>query len=182
MPKEEPAEAKTADESSEATQLQALARRFTPALRRFFGKRASQPADVDDLIQEVFTRLAKRSISSEIQQPEAYLLRAAGNVWRDSLRRRQTHADAEHDEYHDEHHAYENYSPERVLQVRQSIEHIMTALNALPDRTRQVFVLCRVEGMRHRTVARRLGVSVSSVDKHMMKAIAHLAESLDDEQ
>ena len=58
----------------------------------------------------------------------------------------------------------------------------MTALNALPDRTRQVFVLCRVEGMRHRTVARRLGVSVSSVDKHMMKAIAHLAESLDDEQ
>ena len=58
MPKEEPAEAKTADESSEATQLQALARQFTPALRRFFGKRASQPADVDDLIQEVFTRLA----------------------------------------------------------------------------------------------------------------------------
>ena len=109
-------------------------------------------------------------------------MRAAGNVWRDSLRRRQTHADAEHGEYRDEHHAVENYSPERVLQVRQSIEHVITVLNALPARTRQVFVLCRVEGMRHRTVAKRLGVSVSAVDKHMMKAIAHLAKSLDDEQ
>lgn len=182
MPKEKPVKARTADETSESTQLQALARQFTPALRRFFRKRTSQPADVDDLIQEVFARLAKRSTGGEIQQPEAYLLRAAGNVWRDSLRRRQTHADAEHGEYRDEHHAVENYSPERVLQVRQSIEHVITVLNALPDRTRQIFVLCRVEGMRHRTVAKRLGVSVSAVDKHMMKAIAYLAESLDDEK
>ena len=182
MPKEKPVKARTADEISESTQLQALARQFTPALRRFFRKRTSQPADVDDLIQEVFARLAKRSTGGEIQQPEAYLLRAAGNVWRDSLRRRQTHADTEHGEYRDEHHAVENYSPERVLQVRQSIEHVITVLNALPDRTRQIFVLCRVEGMRHRTVAKRLGVSVSAVDKHMMKAIAYLAESLDDEK
>lgn len=180
MRREKPTVALAAAESSEEVRLEALARQFTPALKRFFRKRASQPADVDDLIQEVFSRLAKRSVDREIQNPEAYLLRAAGNVWRDFLRKRITHSESEHDEYQDERHAREDYSPERALQGRQAIDDVIAVLNELPVRTRQVFVLCRVEGMRHRSAARRLGISVSAVDKHMMKAIAHLADRLGD--
>ena len=56
----------------------------------------------------------------------------------------------------------------------------MATLDELPERTRQVFVLCRVEGIRQKNVARRLGVSVSAVEKHMIRAIAHLATSLGD--
>jgi len=160
---------------AESKQLDDFARKYTPALTRYFRKRAPQPADVDDLIQEVFSRLARRVEGSSIEQPESYLLRAAGNVWRDYLRKRQTHAEASHDEFRDEQHAREENSPEHVLQGRQAVELVISALNELPQRTCQVFVLCRIEGMGHRAVAKRLGVSVSSIEKHMMKAIAHLA-------
>lgn len=158
--------------------LDEFARRYTPALRRYFQKRESRPADVDDLVQEVFARLAGRSSGATIEQPEAYLLRAAGNVWRDFLRKKQTHAAAVHDEYRDELQAPEDRSPEHVVQGQQAVEAVIDALNELPERTRQVFVLCRVEGMRQRNIAKRLGVSVSSVEKHMIKAIAHLAGRL----
>lgn len=167
-----------ADSDDHEASLEAFARRYTPALRRYFRKRETRAADVDDLIQDVFTRLAKRAHHEDIEQPEAYLLRAAGNVWRDFLRKKQTHAAALHDTFDDGEHAHEDRSPEHVLQGQQAVEAVVTALNELPDRTRQVFVLCRVEGLRHKDVARRVGVSVSSIEKHMIKAIAHLATRL----
>ena len=56
---------------------------------------------------------------------------------------------------------------------------LLDALEELPPRTRQVFVLCRIEGMRQKGVAKRLGVSVSAIEKHMIKAIAHLSMRLE---
>jgi RNA polymerase sigma-70 factor (ECF subfamily) len=55
---------------------------------------------------------------------------------------------------------------------------VFAVLQQMPTRTRQVFVLCRVEGLRQKAVAQRLGVSVSSIEKHMIKAIAYLARNL----
>ncbi len=164
--------------SADANALEAFARRYTPALRRYFRKRESRPADIDDLIQEVFTRVAKRTGDDEIQQPEAYLLRAASNVWRDFLRKKQTHLASVHEEFDDEQLLHGSESPEHMLQGQQAVEAVIAALNELPERSRQVFVLCRVEGMRQRQVASRLGVSVSSVEKHMIRAVAHLADRL----
>jgi len=172
-----PAETSETDER-EAASLEEFARRYTPALRRYFRKRESRAADVEDLIQDVFARLAKRSNYDEIKRPEAYLLRAAGNVWRDFLRKKQTHAAAAHDAFQEDQHAREDRSPESVLQGEQSVRAVISALNELPERTRQVFVLCRIEGLRQRCVAERLGVSVSSVEKHMINAVAHLARRL----
>lgn len=151
---------------------------YGAALRRYFSKHASQPADVEDLVQEVFVRLAGRAVQEDIHQPEAYLLRTAAHVWRDFLRKRKTHAATAHDEYEDNKHAREEISPEHVLHSRQSLTALLAVLDGLPERTRQVLLLCRVEGMRYKDIAARLGVSVSSVEKHMMKAIAHLAEHL----
>ena len=163
--------------ASEVERLDALAREYRPALSRYFGKRSRQRADVEDLVQEVLIRLAVRGDGESIDQPEAYLMRTATNVWRDFLRKKKTHAQDVHDEYTEEDHgrSHSDDGPDAILEGREAVESILLALYELPKRTRQVFVLCRVEGMRQKGVARRLGVSVSSVEKHMIKAIAHLA-------
>lgn len=158
--------------------LEALAREYQPALTRFFRKRARQPADVEDLVQEVLCRLAVRGEGHRIEQPEAYLMRTATNVWRDHLRKMRTHAQSAHVQYDEEWHAREDYGPVDVIEGERSVEALLEVLFELPERTRQVFLLCRVEGMRQKSVALRLGVSVSSVEKHMIKAIAHLAQRL----
>lgn len=154
-----------------------LAREYRPALRRYFGKRAHQPADVDDLVQEVLVRLAVRGDCESIEMPEAYLMRTATNVWRDFLRKKRTHAVDAHVEYV-EGHAREENGPSEELEGSELINAILAALGELSDRTRQIFVLCRVEGMRQKAVAKRLGISVSAVEKHMIRAIAHLTASL----
>ncbi len=60
----------------------------------------------------------------------------------------------------------------------ESAEQIITALGELTPRTRQVFVLCRVKGMRRNAVARRLDIPDNAVEKHMISAIAHLGVRL----
>ena len=165
--------------ATEADWLDALARKYRPALNRYFGKRLRQRADVEDLVQEVLVRLAVRGDSRSIEQPESYLMRTATNVWRDYLRKRKTHAADTHEEYQEEHQLREDNDPVNVLQGKESIEALLAALEELPKRTRQVFVLCRIEGMRQKVVAARLGVSVSAVEKHMIKAIAYMTMHLD---
>lgn len=166
-------EAKTEKLNSEL-----LAREYKPALARFFRKRARQPADVDDLVQEVLLRICVRGDGRAIEQPEFYMMRTATNVWRDFLRKKKTHAGDAHDEYSEERHASEDFGPLDVMEGDRSIEEVLAVLQQMPQRTRQVFVLCRVEGLRQKAVAERLGVSVSSIEKHMIKAIAHLARRL----
>ncbi len=160
--------------------LEELAREYRPALIRFFRKRARQPADVDDLVQEVLYRLAVRGDGQRIEQPESYLMRSATNVWRDYLRKMRTHAQDEHVEYHEDGHGLEDHGPAAVMEGDRAIETLLSVLNELPARTRQVFLLCRVEGLRQKGVAQKLGVSVSSVEKHMIRAIAHLARRLEE--
>ena len=161
----------------------ALAREFGPALARYFRRRLQQQpklaryTDVDDLVQEVLTRLLVRGDGQPIEQPESYLLRAAANVWRDLLRRSRTRRVDDHDEYVEDRHALEDDGPDRVLEGREAISAILASIGELPDRTRHVFVLRRIEGMQQKAVARRLGISVSAVEKHMIRAIRHLADA-----
>jgi RNA polymerase sigma-70 factor (ECF subfamily) len=65
-------------------------------------------------------------------------------------------------------------SPERVVLGREGVVRMVTALQELPERTRQVFMLREFEEMRPPVIAARLGVSLSTVEKEMAKAMAHL--------
>ena len=125
-------------------------------------------------------RVAVRGSSASIEQPEAYLMRSASNVWRDFLRKKMTHVTDAHEEFVDDGPTFEETGPDDVVQGDESVTRIIEVLNELTVRTRQVFVLCRVEGMRQKVVANRLGISVSAVEKHMIKAIAHLNNRLND--
>ena len=52
------------------------------------------------------------------------------------------------------------------------------ALREAPERTRSIFLLYRVEQMKKRDIAETYGISTSAVDKHLMKAMAHLWKRL----
>lgn len=64
-------------------------------------------------------------------------------------------------------------SPAAGLDARRALAAMDEALAALPARTREIFLLRRVDGLSHDQIARRLNVSVSTVEKHLVKAIRH---------
>ena len=65
-----------------------------------------------------------------------------------------------------------------MLQGRQALATVLKALKQLPERTRTIFILFRLEGIRQREIADLLGVSVRTVELHVIKASVHLRECL----
>ena len=61
-------------------------------------------------------------------------------------------------------------------------KHLESLLERMPPRTRDVFMLCRVEGMTHKETARYLRISTSSVQKHMAMALARIGRALEPDQ
>lgn len=122
-------------------------------------------------MQDVYARLAGRAGRSEIKNPEAYLMQTASSVWTDALRKKQSRSDQFHVQFEDSTHSPEGFSPECVLESKDELKRFLSALEELPARTRQIYLLCRMDGMKRRDVARRLGISESAVDRHLMKAV-----------
>lgn len=159
--------------------LAELADSFGPAVRAYFARKLSNPNDVEDLTQEVFERLLNRAGLETIGNIQGYIFQVAANVLVDRHRRtgRRPLADfplAEADgvEINDE------LSPERVLLGREAYERMVRALLALPERTRMIVILSRFELLPAREIAARMNVSESLVAKELMRAIAHLRDTV----
>ena len=162
------------EESQDPLYLDQLARRYGKALRRYFLRRGAPAHLCDDLVHDVYLRLAKRKSEGEIENAEAFLMQCATNIWRDYWRKMQRRGEASNVEYDDFIHSGEELDPERVLLSKEAFERFVEALDALPPRTRSIYLLCRMDGMKRDEVAKRFGMSVSSVYKHLLAATKHV--------
>ena len=152
------------------------------ALARYFQRRLRDASEVDDLVQEVFLRIVRRGDAGELDNLEGYVFKTAASVLMDRARRRKVRQADRHIPFEPEAHAGETPGPERTLIGLETLEAIGVALLELPERTRRVFVLRRIEGLSAPEIARRLGVSPGAVDKHMLKAVRHILARTRDER
>jgi RNA polymerase sigma-70 factor (ECF subfamily) len=160
----------------------ALAREAGPMRRwllAYFRRRVRDDADLEDMVQDVFARIAARDSTEPVDHLGGYVMRTAASVMTDRARRRATHMASAHVAFDPDLHGDVETDPESVLSMKEDLHAATAALLSLPERTRAVFVLRRLEGRRHRDIAVRLGISVSAVEKHMVRAIAHLATELE---
>lgn len=150
-------------------------------MRRFFQARMGPAADVEDLLQDLYLKVVGADETSEVREPRAYLYRLASNLMMDRWRsgRRSAARDAA---WRDVAHVSgptgdldDAPSAETVVAGRERLSQLMAALDRLPDRTKIVFRLHKFDGLSYAEVARELGVSKSTVEKHMMDALKVLA-------
>jgi RNA polymerase sigma factor (sigma-70 family) len=160
--------------------LAELSRAYRASLQRYFDRRIRNKTDTDDLIQEVFLRLARRADFQSIRHLEGYIFEVAANVLQDRLRLNHSRAIDRHDELK-EVHARADFSPERVLIGQDNLGCVARALRELPERVRMAFVLHRLEGLRHPEIAKRLGVSVSAVEKYIIRALLHVKRRMEEQ-
>ena len=155
-----------------------LARQAEPVRRwltGYFRRRIRDDSDVEDMVQDVFARIVTRDSVEPIKNLGGYVLKIASSVISDRARRRGVrHLDA-HVPFDPDFHAGEEIDPERVLSGKEDLNAAVAALLSLPERTRTVFVLRRLEGYSFRDIAGHLGISVSAVEKHMVRALQHLS-------
>jgi len=152
--------------------------RFRPMLLRYFRRHLQHDADAEDLAQEALMRLFRSP--AQVDNAEAYVLRIASNLLRDRFRRDRSHHAGLHEPLDGTLHELPSEEPgsDHVYAGRERLERFLSALDELPPRCRQIFLLQRYEGMTYTAIARQLQVSVSAVEKHMMRALLHLQARL----
>jgi RNA polymerase sigma factor (sigma-70 family) len=148
-------------------------------LTRYFRRRVSNPAEVEDMVQDVFARMVARDSAEPVEHLGGYVLKTASSVLTDRARRRSSQRASLHVAFDSEQHGEEDMDPARILGGKEDLHAATVALLSLPERTRTVFILRRLEGRRYQDIAAQLGVSVSAVEKHMLRAIQHLGREME---
>jgi RNA polymerase sigma factor (sigma-70 family) len=151
--------------------LTALYVRFSGPLKRYFRGYRLNAADVEDLTQEVFTRLAGPSGQTDLRKPEAFVFMLARNLVRDRARRLHTRALAQSVTLDDLDLSCERPTPDRWLELTQQVTLVEQTLASLKPNTRHAFLRHRVHGDSYAAIALEMHVSVSMVEKHIMSAI-----------
>jgi RNA polymerase sigma-70 factor (ECF subfamily) len=155
--------------------------RFHGPLMSFFLRRIRDRTQAEDFTQEVFLRVIRASQVEPIERADSFVFKVAMNVLRDFHRRTRRNGnailvpldDALSDDFNSQ--LVEDISPERVLLSRDSLAEALHALNELGERTRNIFVLFRLENMKQKDIAAYYGIAQSTVEKHVVKAVLHLA-------
>ncbi|WP_231726108.1 MULTISPECIES: RNA polymerase sigma factor [unclassified Sphingomonas] len=165
---------------AELDALVALVARFSAPLARYFRRRVEAEADIADLVQDVFLRLARMPDLRAIDAPDRFLFVIAANVLRDRARRAAVREVSRHVEIDGIELESADFSPLRVLVGREGLMRVQAALRELPQRTRDVFVLRLFEEYRMADVASALGISKRAAEKHYARALRHLQAQLED--
>ena len=132
------------------------------------------PDDVEDIIQETYLRLIRVAMVDEIRNPRAYIYRVARNLALDSIKKADNAWTISFEE--DFHEAGARTDDVvRQAQSREEFAVFCAAVRHLPRQARRVFVLKKVHGLTQRQIAVDLGISESTVEKHVALAVRRCA-------
>jgi RNA polymerase sigma factor (sigma-70 family) len=146
------------------------------ALYRFIRKLVRVSSDAEDIVQDAYLKLLERPPADREGQPlPGYLFVVARNLAADRTRRslREGRRDAALHAFTTQLGAVDP-SGEELVFVEQASQELRRALWDLPQRTRDAFLLHRLEGLTHQEVAALLGVTVRTVERNVASAIGHL--------
>lgn len=135
------------------------------ALRR----RGNSDHDAEDMVQEAFVRLTCYAHADSVVKPEAFLMRTAINLSNDAFRALRTRGE----EVLIEDEVVLDSAPglEDMLLSRERMARMNKCLGRLSARTRAIFLAHRVDGLSYQDIGRIHGISISSVEKHVAKAL-----------
>jgi RNA polymerase sigma factor (sigma-70 family) len=159
--------------------LARLAQSYRQPLLRFFTRRGLSREAAEDCAQEVFVRLAQAA-GPGVDNPEAYLFQTARHLLIDRARRAGVRREGLHDPIADLQLVSPEGSPSRILEGREALELAARALRELPERTRNIFLLNRLDGLTYTQLAARYAVNVKVIEREMGKALSHLRQRLPD--
>ena len=142
------------------------------SVRAALMRRGRTTHDADDLVQEAWVRLAGYEIDHEVIQPEALLMRIALNLSIDTYRACATRGD----EVQLEEVVLIDATPsaEAVVLSRERMARMSICLGRLTDKTRDIFAAHRIEGLSYEEIAQRHELSISTVEKHIAKALVQI--------
>jgi RNA polymerase sigma factor (sigma-70 family) len=147
-------------------------------LHRYLVRRLRQPADADDLAQEVYLRLLRRNRAEAVLNPRAYVYRVAANViaeFRVRSERGEDHVTFDSEMLDQlEKQSFRSEQKDEMAERLSLQRQVQNALADLPPTHQAVFLLHKREGHSHEEIAQKLQLSIHTVEKYLVQANARL--------
>lgn len=137
-------------------------------LRGYISRFLVSSHEIDDVSQETFLRAYNAEQKKEIDEPKAFLFRIAKNLMLSNFQKKSRKItdyieDFEHEDLLDE-----GVSLVDSIMAQQKLGIYCEAVASLPPKRRRVVLMKKVYGMSHKEIARRMGTTVSAVEKHLL--------------
>ena len=146
------------------------------ALKAYLRSHFPDLRDVDDVLQDSYMKLLEARRQHEIVSPRAYLFTTARNAALSILRRPRIFSDQPVTDLIDPGVIETSPDVTQILNQRQEIAMLMDAIDALPQRCREIFILRKLQGVPQKEIAMRLGLSVMTVQVQVARGAAKCAE------
>lgn len=161
--------------------FEALFREWYPALCGFARKFTSDPAEGEELVQEMFCQLwDKRSGFNPTTSLKAYLYAAVRNRCFNYLEHQKVRQRSQEAVTQRIAEQGRQSSPVQLMEETETQVRIEHAIAELPDRCREVFELSRYDGLKYAEIAKKLEISPKTVEVQIGRALKHLRGALSD--
>lgn len=163
---------------SQGSFISALFCRYQRDLQRFIARKFGDASQAEDIVQDAFHNLLRVDDFESVENPKAYLYQAASNLALNRIRSQRYQAD-----YLQTLEEGEGLSVclERQVSAERDLAAITRTLALLPEKYRRTFEMSRVEGKTYSEIATAQGIAVSTVEKHIIRALKFLRENLPEE-
>ncbi|MGB6485473.1 MAG: RNA polymerase sigma factor [Steroidobacteraceae bacterium] len=147
------------------------------ALQKYLWKFTAGAEDVEDLVQEAYVRVCAMS-PAQVDSPRALLFSIARNLAVDRARQRLSHATDNVADFEPLNVSSQEAQPDEQVDLRHRFESFCDVVDGLPPLCRRVFVLRKVYQLSHAEIAQVLGLSHSTIEKHVAKGLLRCRDRL----
>ena len=152
------------------------------ALRLFLLGWSVPKEQVEDLVQELFTRLMdvdrlEEKMSDSTGSSRSYLLTMANNMIVDRQRKLQVRNAYAAAQWELESERVDERTPERIVAAQFELEAMRSVIKGMRLNWRVAFVLQRFGNMSYEDIALHMGVSVRQVERYMVRAMRRIREA-----
>lgn len=155
-------------------EFEALFKKYFEDVRRYVFYRSGDGDVATDIAQDTFMRIWEKQISINYQTVKGLLFKIAGDLF---ITR-----------YHREKLAFNFFNvyepdmssltPDEELNYQELTKAYEAALKSMPEKQRVVFLMSRIDGLKHKEIAEQLGLSIKAVEKRMGLALQHIKDQL----
>ena len=132
-----------------------------------------------DLLHETYAKIISYPSWRDVANPAAFALRVMGNIARDTLRRRKIVSFEMVADLDRLGRADQQPDPETCAIHNDELRFLRALIESMPTQMRRVFTLKKVYGLSQNEIADRLGLTVSTVEKHVVRGLRFCSERMD---
>lgn len=160
---------------------------YFPKMVRFAREYVVSTEDAENIVQDIFMYLWEhRDMLDSLTNLNAFLFTLAKNRCIDFYRHK-TLIDSKKESLDNLQDRERKLKMEALMQFDENIftekeieSLLVEAIEHLPEKCRQVFILSRMNGLKHEEIATQLNISVHTVQNHIVSAIRKLKVELKD--